>query len=209
LTRRYRALVAADLLTYLADRIQASPAPGPALRVAVDGPACADPVGLAESVLAALAALGRPGTVLPAASFWRDASVRLEFGRADVDSLPNWLDSAALTREVLTPLGPSGSGAFLPSLRDPATNRSTRATPRAARPGEVVLVAGSFLLGNGLDFDVSIHLAVSSAARARQTPADEAWTLPAFDAYDARVRPAEIADISVRWDDPARPATSD
>jgi hypothetical protein len=209
LSRRYRAVVAAELPAYLADRIQASPAPGPALRVAFDGPACADPAGLSESVLAVLAALGRPGTVIPADSFWRDASVRLEFGRTDVDSLPNWLDSVALAREVLTPLGAGGSGAYLPSLRDPATNRSTRATPLAARPGEVVLVAGAFLLGNGLEFDMSVHLAVSSAARARQTPADEAWTLPAFDAYDSRVRPAEIADISVRWDDPARPAVSD
>ena len=47
---------------------------------------------------------------------------------------------------------------------------------------------------------------MSSAARRRRTPADQAWTLPAFDRYDEEVGPAELADIVIKVDDPAHPA---
>jgi hypothetical protein len=67
-------------------------------------------------------------------------------------------------------------------------------------------VSGAFLLGLGLPFDRVVHLAMSPAARARHTPQAEAWTLPAFDRYDAEVGPAELADVVVRLEDPRRPA---
>jgi hypothetical protein len=172
------------------------------VRVALDGPPSAAPGELAARWVAHLSP--RPAVHIPAELFWRDASLRLEYGHTDVESYLSWLDAAALQREVLDPVVTSGR--FLPSLRDPRTNRSTREAPRTAPPGSVVVVSGAFLLRDGLPFDRTVHLAVSAAARSRRTPEQDAWTLPAFDEYDREVRPAEIADVVVRYDDPRHPA---
>lgn len=136
--------------------------------------------------------------------FWRDASVRLELGREDVDAFVSWLDADALRREVLVPVAERGE--YLPSLRDPVTNRSTREPVQVAEPSTVLLLSGELLLGLGLPFDRVVHLAMSPAARARHTDAALTWTLPAFDSYDASVAPARIADVVIKLDDPKRPA---
>ena len=70
----------------------------------------------------------------------------------------------------------------------------------------MLVVSGAFLLGLGLPFDRVVHLLMSPAARARRTPADQAWTLPAFDRYDDEVGPAELADVVIKVDDPPHPA---
>jgi hypothetical protein len=175
------------------------------VRVAVDGAPCAAPDELGASLVEPLRMLGRPAAQVRAAGFWRDAALRLEHGRRDVDSYATWLDADALRREVLDAVVISGT--YLPSLRDPLTNRSTRDAPVVAEPNLVLIVSGALLLGRGLPFDRTIHLAASPAARARRTPADEAWTLPAYESYDARVRPAEAADVVIKVDDPRHPAT--
>ncbi|MCL2782275.1 MAG: hypothetical protein FWD74_12475, partial [Actinomycetia bacterium] len=162
--------------------------PSRTLRVAVDGPPCADPAGFAHALVAPLRLRARPAVVIATETFWRDAALRLEHGRTDALSYRHdWLDADALRREVLDPLGPGGSGRYLPSLRDPATNRATRAGRVAAEPGAVLLVAGPLLFGRGLPFDWTIHLDLNAAARARHTPTADAWTLPAFDDYDTTV----------------------
>jgi len=174
--------------------------------VAIDGPRCAGPGRLADSLLTPLRALGRAATAIDAESFWRDASLRLEYGRQDVDSFPDWLDAAALRREVLDPLGPVGDGRYLPSLRDPATNRATRAPARHAEPGSIVILSGELLLGRALPFELTIHLAMSPAGRTRRTDAAWQWTLAAFADYDTAVHPVHHADIVIRMDDPKHPA---
>lgn len=164
---------------------------------------------LASALVAAFTALGRRAAAVPADGFWRDASVRLEHGRTDADAYRTaWLDTQALAREVLDPLGPDGDRRYLPALRDPVTNRSARVPYRTAAVDGVVLVAGAFLLGRGLAFDHTVHLAVDAVARARSTPVELAWTLAAWDAYDADVGPRELADVVVRWNDPEHPAIS-
>lgn len=208
MSRRYVAADPATLPDLMAGLLHAAPTPGVALRAAVDGPACVAPAELADALVAPLRTLARPAVTIRAETFWRDASLRLEYGREDVDSYLGWLDSAALRREVLDPLGAGGSGSYLPSLRDPASNRATREPARPALPGTIVIVAGELLLGRGLPFDMTIHLAVSPAARSRRTAPAAAWTLEALDRYDAEVRPADIADVAVRYDDPAHPAIS-
>jgi hypothetical protein len=174
--------------------------PSGTVRVAVDGPPCAHPGSFADAHADGLRA-SRPVAHVRAETFWRDASLRFEHGKQDVEAYLTWLDAAALRREVLEPVM---TGRYLPSLRDPVSNRSTREPPRDAPDGTVLIVSGAFLLGQGLPFDLSVHLAVSPAARARQT--DETWTLPAFDEYDATVRPFDTADVVVRYDDPRHPA---
>src|SRR5205807_1041960 len=66
------------------------------LRVALDAPSCADLSRPARLLTAELRAAGRPVALVEASSFYRDASLRLEYGRADVESFyRGWLDTAA------------------------------------------------------------------------------------------------------------------
>jgi hypothetical protein len=178
-----------------------------ALRVAVDGPEAAAPGILARALADRLPAVGRPVAVVPADGFYRPASLRLEHGRTDPDArYTDWLDAGALTREVLAPVGPGGSGEYLPVLWDLERDRAARARRRPAPADGVLLVPGALLQGIGLPFDVVIHLRMSPAARRRLTPSERAWELPAFDRYDDEVDPAGLADAVVLADHPDRPA---
>jgi hypothetical protein len=178
-----------------------------ALRVAVDGPDVARPDRLAAALADRLPALGRPAVVVPAGGFYRPASLRLEHGRTDPDArYTDWLDAGALRREVLAPVGPGGSGEYLPVLWDVERDRAARARARPAPADGVLLVPGALLQGVGLPFDVVVHLRMSPAARRRLTPQEQAWELPAFDRYDDEVDPAALADAVVLVDHPDRPA---
>jgi len=200
LTSLWRPLDPGEIPTLLADRIMTLPG---VVRVAIDGAAATGPHELAASLIDPLHALGRPVAHLRAETFWRDASLRLEFGHTDVHSFRHdWLDVDALRREVLEPLGPGGTGEFLTSLRDPATNRATRAPRRWADARQVVLVSGQLLLDRGLPFDLAVHLRMSAAALARRTPEELSWTLPAFTDYEDEIAP----DLVIKVDDPRHPA---
>ncbi len=175
------------------------------VRFGVDAPACAAIGPLIGQLTELLQAAGRPVAVVDSREFYRDASLRLEYGRTDVESFySGWLDAAALQREVLSTLAVDGS--YLPSLRDPVSNRSTRAERRTLPAQGVVLVTGELLLGTGLAFDLVAHCAVSRQARRRRTPDELQWTLPALDRYDIDVDPSAVADVVIRYDDPAHPA---
>ena len=175
--------------------------------MAVDGPELAAPEGLAAQIANRLPVAGRAAVVVPAAGFYRPASVRLEHGRTDPDArYTDWLDVRALAREVLDPVGPGGSGEYLPVLWDMARDRAVRARRVRMPAGGVLLVAGPLLQGVGLSFDVVVHLRVAPAARRRRVPADQAWVLPAFDRYDDEVDPVALADAVVLADHPDRPA---
>lgn len=176
------------------------------LRVAVDGPEPWEVELLTRLTGRWIAAAGRHAIRVQSRLFLQPRSLRYEFGRTDPDAYYDWLDADGLRREVLDPLGPDGSGRFLPSLWDPATDRATRAEYAEAPAGAVVLVDGPLLLGRGLPFDLTVHVSVGSAALARRTPEDEHWTLPAYARYDTEVGPADIADIVIRTDDQQHPA---
>lgn len=199
----------AALSDRLADRLR-DYRPDAVLRVAVDGPPAAGGGELARELADRLLAAGRPAVLIPADGFLRPASLRLEHGRQDPDAYyEDTLDVGALRREVLAPLGPGGNGHYLPSLWDPVTDRATRAARQPVPAAAAVLVEGVFLLRPELagDFDVSVHLRLSPAARRRRVVA--ARELPAYDRYDAEVAPVARADLVVLWDDPARPALVD
>ncbi|MFF1909575.1 uridine kinase [Kitasatospora sp. NPDC058218] len=192
----------------LADRITALPGAGERwLRVAVDGAPAALPGALADALVEPLRVRGRPTLRVSAAAFLRPASVRLEYGKQDPDAYHDlWLDDGALLREVLDPLEPGGTGLVLPSLRDPVTDRATRAPYTPLPAGGVLLLDGALLLGRWLPLELTVHLALGPAALARRTPPEERWTLPAFARYEAETVPAEAADLTVRVDDPRHPA---
>jgi hypothetical protein len=184
-------------------------APHP-VRLLVDEPPWAG-LGLARLVADELDAAGRPHVLVDVAMFMRPASVRLERGRDDPDAFyEDWVDIAGLRREVLDPAGPGGSRRVLPTLWDPETDRATRAAYVEVAESAVVIVAGSLLLGVGLPADLTVHVSLSPAARARRAPSEvQERELPAYDRYDAEVRPVEVADIVVRADDPRHPAVVD
>jgi hypothetical protein len=180
------------------------------VRVLVDGHPSTDPAGWADVLVEPLRTAGHAAYRVEASMFWRAASLRLEHGRQDPDAFyESWLDDAALEREVLGPFGPGGSGVFVPSLRDPVTDRATRAAPIDAPPGAVLLLDGALLLGRGLPADVTVHLAARPATLSRRTSDADRWALPAFARYDSEVRPREVAGVVVHVDDPRHPAVSE
>jgi hypothetical protein len=195
------------LLDVLADLVAARAPGDQALRVGVDGAPPAGPGRLADALVDPLRLRGRAAVRVSAEGFLRPASVRLEQGRTDPDAFyTDRLDLAGLRRELLDPLGPGGTGAYLPSLWDPVRDRATRAGYEQAPPGAVLLLDGTMLLGAGLPLDLVVHLRLSAGALARRTPEAEAWTLPAYQRYEDEVDPAGLADVVVRADDPRHPA---
>lgn len=194
MTGTWRPVAEADLLQRLAELVPGSG--GARVRVAVDGAPCTDPCGFAQRLGQALTSRGHPVAHVRAGSFWKDASLRLEYGREDVQSYLEWLDADALRREVLDRVIVDGT--YLPSLRDPGTNRSTREPPRTLPPRGVLLVCGSVLLGRALPFDHRIHLHAPEDQLARDTPPDQRWTLEAYAEYERRSDPRRAADVVIR-----------
>ncbi|MER7763994.1 uridine kinase [Streptomyces sp. NPDC097619] len=182
---------------------------GGRVRLALDGAPAARTGDLAGAVAGALRGYGRPVVTVATEGFLRPASVRLEYGREDVESyLDGWYDVPALWREVFGPLEEGGSGRVLPDLWDPATDRATRSPAVPLPPGGVLLVHGPMLLKHWFPFDLTVHLALSPGALARRTEPGLRWTLPAFERYEAETGPAGAADVLVRADDPRHPAWS-
>ncbi|MFG2077828.1 uridine kinase [Nonomuraea maritima] len=203
---RARPISREALVEELAELIAARPA-GTWTRVAVDGAPAARPEELADALVAPLRVRGRAALRVSAGDFLRPASLRLEYGRTDPQVFyDEWLDTDALTREVLDPLGPGGSGRVLPALWDSRIDRAYRMPYEEVPTGGVVLVDGTLLLGRWLAFDVSVHVWLSRGALERGTPEAERWRLPAYERYEHEVRPQESADVVVRADHPDRPA---
>ncbi|WP_062344403.1 hypothetical protein [Herbidospora yilanensis] len=189
------------LVTELAETISERPG---WVRVAVDGADAARPGELADRIAARLR-VHRHVLRVSARDFLRAASLRYEFGRQDPDSYyDGWLDVKGLTREVLQPLEPGGTGRVVPSLWDPVRDRATRAPYQVLPENAVVVLDGPLLLGQGLPIDFSVHLSLSKKALERRT--EEKWTLPAFERYAEEVRPQDWADVVVRADDSRHPA---
>ncbi|GGL38825.1 uridine kinase [Planomonospora parontospora] len=203
---RVRPISMSSLAEELADRIAAAPADS-WVRVAVDGAPAARPGDLADALAGPLRLRGREAMRVSAWDFLRPASLRFEHGRTDPDAFyEDWLDAGGLTREVLAPLDPGGSGRVLPSLWNKATDRATRAPYVTLPPGAVLLLDGALLLGRWLPFDLTVHLRLSSGALARRTDPELHWTLPAYERYEQEAEPAGTADVVVRVDDPRHPA---
>jgi hypothetical protein len=194
------------LVDRVLDGLTAAPGPDARWRVLLDGAPQTHPERLADALVEPLRARGHAAVRVSAGDFLRPAGVRFEHGREDPDALlDDALDTAALIREVLDPLGPDGDGRYLPALWDAARERSARAVRAAAPPGAVLLLDGGFLLGRWLPADLVVHLAVRPETLARLTPADQAWRLAAEGRYRAEVEPEDVADVVVRVDDPRRP----
>lgn len=176
-------------------------------RVGVDGADAARPAALADALVQPLRVRGHPVVRVRAEDHLRPMSLRFERGRRDPDSFyEDWLDVDGLRREVLDPLGPGGSGRIRPVRWDAVADRASRAGFVDLAPGGVLILSGALLLGGGLPLDVTVHLDLSPAALARRTPAELAWTLPAYERYREEVAPGGWADVVARVDHAHRPA---
>ncbi len=192
------------VVAHVVERVLARPGVAP-VRVAVDGHPSTRPEELADALVAPLEAAGRPVARVRTRDFLRSRSLRLEQGRRNPDALLDaWLDVGALNREVLRAV--TTDGRYLPSLRDPDTDRATRAPYADAPAGTVVVLDGSLVLGRGLDVDLTVHLALRPDTETRRTPLDDAWTLGAYTRYRREVAPERRADVVVRVDHADRPA---
>ena len=173
------------------------------VRVLVDGHPSSRPERLADSLVTALEATGHPVVRVRVEDFLRPRSLRLERGHADPESLlDGWIDVGALNREVLHRAVERRE--YLPSLRDPVTDRATRATYASVAPGAVVLLDGALAIGRGLALDVSIHLALKAATIRRRTPEDQVWSVSAYEQYAQEI--ARLPDLTALVDHPDRPA---
>jgi hypothetical protein len=186
---------------------------GVGVRLAIDGCVPDDGAALADAVAARLGVLGLAVARVRQRDFCLPRSQRLEHGPRDPDALyDHWYDDGALRREVLDRLAPDGDArgpSWLPSLRDPVTDRSTRAPRLPAPPGTVAVVDGRFLLRWELAdaFDVTVHLETTPGAQGRRLAEDErARAVPSWQRYLDETGPAARASLVVRYDHPARPA---
>ncbi|MFE0137366.1 uridine kinase [Streptomyces sp. NPDC059037] len=208
---RLEAITWERLTEALADRLaELKTADGsPWLRIAFDGAPAGRPGELAHRVADALRVRGRSALVIGTEDFLRPASLRLEYGREDVEAYHSgWFDTGALWREVFGPLDPGGTGRVLPDLWDPAADRATRSPYVELPPGGLLLMHGPLLLGHWFPFDLTVHVRLSQGALRRRTAPDEQWTLPAFERYETETDPGAAADVVVRADDPRHPAWS-
>jgi hypothetical protein len=204
---RARPVSPVRLVEELADAVTAAAGSRRWLRVGIDGAPAAQPGRLADALVDPVRLRGHPAVRVDLADFLRPASVRLELGRTNPDAYyEQWYDLGALSREVLGPLAPGGTGRVLPTFWNPDTDRATRTSYVDVSDGGVLLLSGPLLLGAGLDLDLTVHCALSPAALARRTPEPERWTLPAFARYDEEVDPRRLADVVIRADDPRHPA---
>lgn len=192
-----------DLASWIVDLPQDHP------RIGVDGPAEIGTGALADAVAERIVEKSRPALRASTPWWWRPASLRLELGRTDVDMLlGGWVDAPALRRELLDPLGPTGTGDYLLRLRDPATDRSVRDGRAPAQPRAVLLLDGPFLLVDQLPLDAVIHLQVAAPALTRALPPERQWWVPAFERYRTEDGPADGAAVVVAYDHPRSPAVA-
>lgn len=176
---------------------------GTPVRLLVDGHPSTHPKQLADALVTPFEAAGRPAARVSVGDFLRPRSLRLERGREDPDSLlDDWIDVGALNREVLTRVVDRQE--YLPSLRDPDTDRATRVGYRSTAPGTVVVLDGALAIGRGLDVDVAVHLALKPATLRRRTPPEEIWAVPAYERYAHEIE--GVPDLVVRVDHPDHPA---
>ena len=202
---RFTPVTGTRLASDLAGWIDSMSAEHPA--VGIDGASEIGAGELADAVAAELEALGRPAIRTSTSWWWRPASLRLEYGRTDVDMLlSGWVDVGSLRRELLEPLAAGEPAQYLRRLRDPETDRSVR-EQRVAVPDRAVLVLdGPFLQTAGLALDGVVYLQVSPATLSRVLPADRQWWVDALRSYVEQDQPDLTADAVVAFDHPAAPA---
>lgn len=135
-----------------------------AVRVAVDGVDGAGKTVFADELATVLRSRGRPCVRASVDGFHHLRGVRHRRGRSSPEGF--WLDSydyAALTRELLAPLGPGGDRTIRRAVHDVRAERALDLPQETAPPGAVLVLDGIFLHRDELVgwWDFSVLLEVS------------------------------------------------
>ena len=153
----------ADAVEQLAASI-AGLRPGHAARVAIDGVDGAGKTMLADELVEPLRRAGRQVVRASVDGFHNPRAVRYARGPDSAEGY--FLDSfdyAALKRELLEPLGPTGDGSFRTVVFDYRTDRAVQAPRQVAPRDAVLLFDGVFLsraeLRGSWDMTVCMYLA--------------------------------------------------
>jgi uridine kinase len=193
------------------------------MRVAVNGPDAAGKTTLADELAVKLRQTGRSALRVSFDDFHRPRHERYQRGPLSAEGyFRDCFDFSALRRLVLQPLGPDGDGRFQPALRDYRTEALYQQPAQVAPVRSVLVVDGVFLLTDELRdcWDLSLFLDVSPAetlhrALVRDTdlfgsPAAvrdryQHRYLPGQQLYRTAVRPTQVADVVIDYEDPDSP----
>lgn len=179
------------------------------LAIGFDGPPEVGTADLADRVGDALHLLNRNVIRVSTNDWLRAASVRLEYGKQDLESrMTSWVDIGSLRRELFDRLGPGGDGQYLTTLRDPHTDRATRQPYRTAPDRPVLLLDGPLLLTHDLPLAGLVRVGTSPGALQRALPERDLWQVAAHTRYRDEFRPHEAADVVLSYDHPNTPAAA-
>lgn len=196
---------------------------GHPVRVAVDGITGVGKTTFANELADATRARGRECLRVTMDGFHHPRATRYRQGRESPDGYyEDAYGLAALRRELLDPLGPSGSRRYRTAVIDLATDEPVDDQVRSADEQAIVVVDGSFLQRRELDgaWDLRVFLRASfPSARARGVARDadrlgstaEAERIfttryhAAQRRYLAEVEPERRADVVIEHTEPHRP----
>jgi uridine kinase len=193
------------------------------VRVAIDGSAAAGKTMLADELAVALRGRGREVIRASVESFLRPRIERYRRGPESARGCyEDSFDYDRLLTELLHPLGESGSRLYRTEIYDRRIDLPVDSERLEASTDAILLFDGVFLLRPELvgEWDFGVFIAVASEeiirrarirdAREYGSPDDaerrfRARYLPSQRHYRGTVRPAELADVVLDNDDPARP----
>ena len=211
-----------QLLAELAKRIGRIERPHP-VRVAIDGPDAAGKTTLAQELAALLQAQGRPVIRASIDGFHNPARMRHQQGETSPEGyFHHSFNYQALTKSLLTPLGPQGSRHYRAAVFDYRTDAAVQGPSRVAEVNAVLLFDGVFLLRSELlaywDFTIFVAAAFATTlARAVERDAAlfgsieevrrryEQRYIPGQQLYFAECLPRERAQVIVDNNDPCNP----
>ena len=208
-----------QVLDELACRIIQIEKPHP-LRVAIDGPDAAGKTTLAQELSSLLQARGRPVIRASIDGFHNPARIRYRRGATSPEGYyHDSFNYQALTKSLLSPLGPGGSRQYHSAVFDYRTDSEVQIPIQVAEVNAVLLFDGVFLLRSELKqhWDYTIFVAVAfenTLARAEQRDAVlfgsleevrrryEQRYIPGQKLYFDECQPKERAKVVVDNNDP-------
>jgi len=193
-----------------------------AVRVAIDGPTAAGKTMLADELASHIEQLGRPVIRLSIDGFHHPRAHRYHRGESPEAYYDDSFNYAAVRSHVLEPLGPDGSGVYVPAVFDFRTDSHIEAELAKAPDDAILLFDGVMLLRDELDdyWDYRIHVHVetaTSADRAGRRDAEHHGStesarqrylgryMPGQKHYAKHAHPHQRADAVIVNDDPQAP----
>ncbi|MFI5328090.1 MAG: uridine kinase [Candidatus Rokuibacteriota bacterium] len=180
-------------------------------RVGIDGVDGAGKTMFADELRDVLAPSGRPLIRAGVDAFHHPKPVRYRLGRHSPEGFyRDSYDYATLTRVLLDPLAPGGSGRFRRAIFDVDADVVVDSPEEQAAPGSILLFDGIFLhrpeLRGHWDFSVFLHVEWARNHRVRHHPDQASLRYPEGQAiYLRECRPGERASVIIDNDDLASP----